>query len=165
MPRVDNATVIALAGLATTLIAGVGGPYLLARLAARQERRVRNREQRISVYAEAIVVATAIEAVYNWRSAGIRTGSEPEAPDGNTRATVDARMRMFATEPVYRAWSLLRTAEELVVVNDPGLQWNWEEEDPESQPTPYSYLDPPLVAFRTAIAVFVAVVKADVDRA
>lgn len=157
----DATSIIAVAGLVTTLAAGLGAPAVQARLAARHEQRVQLRGQRATAYTDAISAATAVEALWNWRSSNLQDGARPSIPDSTAHAAIDARIRMYATADVLRAWLTFRETVGVVAFADPQRWDGLGEPTSEDQAPPYDFTNPYLSELRRTVAVLIEAIRHD----
>jgi hypothetical protein len=105
---VDATTAIAIAGIAATLIgtlaAGLGGPLLQSRSAARHEREQRLHAERIQIYTEAMAAVEAVERWVLFVVDGEGERIEPPMPAIERYIAITAKLRLFGPRPVIQGW-------------------------------------------------------------
>jgi hypothetical protein len=111
---VDATTTIAIAGIAATLIgtlaAGLGGPLLQSRSAARHEREQRLHAERIQIYTEAMAAAEAVERWVFYVVDGEGERPDPPIPSIERYIAITAKLRLFGPKAVTQAWVNMEAA-------------------------------------------------------
>jgi hypothetical protein len=152
---VNSTLVLGLAGIIGTLLGGIGGPLLLAKQTARNERAARIWDMKLALYQEATVWAQVRSAVLDRLvdpdSTGGGTLPEIEHPDA-----ISARMVHLAAEPVQLAWKAL-------IDDNATLAYNLSENNSYDEHGVFRSLptDPDVIRMREAIARLSAATRAD----
>jgi hypothetical protein len=104
---VDSATIIAIAGLTTTALVGLGGQPLVVWITSRQQRRDVHRAELRQLYLDAMVFTREVERYLDWArgmgGANIFTWNA----DVTGRDAIDGRMRLLAPLRVLGEWNTM----------------------------------------------------------
>jgi hypothetical protein len=130
----DTATlIVTIAGLVTTLLAGVGGPLLQTRFAARTERRTQSRADRTALYVAAMIHVQHVSDSTDYLVGDVLHPSPAPSGERPSEDELTARMRLLAPPQLLTPWLELVAARREIRYN---TQEVWEPEPGWGRPMP-----------------------------